>query len=74
MKRTRLDGMKITIRNAEGFFEVLLLSVAYYFVWRFGYERGVFPAYFGNGKYILAGVYGMLVIVLFSNFDGFKFG
>ena len=74
MKRTRLDGMKRTIRNAEGFFEVLLLSVAYYFVWRFGYERGVFPAYFGNGKYILAGVYGMLVIVLFSNFDGFKFG
>jgi len=74
MKRTKLDGMKRTIRNAEGFFEVLLLSVAYYFLWRYGYDEGGFPAYLGNGKYILAGVYGLLVIVLFNNFDGFKFG
>ena len=74
MKRTKLDGMKRTIRNAEGFLEVLLLSVAYYFLWRYGYDEGGFPAYLGNGKYILAGVYGLLVIVLFNNFDGFKFG
>ena len=74
MKNNKLNGMKRTIRSIEGFLEVLLLSVAYYFVWRMGYEKGVFPAYFGNGKYILAGVYGLLVIVLFTNFDGFKFG
>ncbi len=74
MKNNKLNGMKRTIRSIEGFMEVLLLSVAYYFVWRLGYERGVFPAYFGNGKYILAGVYGLLVIMLFNNFDGFKFG
>ncbi len=74
MKKNRLDGMKRTIRTAEAVLEVLLLSVSYYVVWRLGYERGVFPAYFGNGKYILAGVYAMLVIMLFNNFDGFKFG
>jgi exopolysaccharide biosynthesis polyprenyl glycosylphosphotransferase len=75
MKKTKLDGMKRTIRLIEGFLEVLTLSVAYYIVWRMGYERSDgFPAYYGNGKYVLAGVYGMLVIMVFLNFDGFKFG
>lgn len=74
MKVNKLDGVKGTIRSLEGFVEVLLLSVAYYYVWRNGYDRGVFPAYYGNGKYVLAGVYGLLVMVLFHNFDGFKFG
>ena len=75
MKKNKLDGMKRTIRFIEGFLEVLTLSVAYYIVWRMGYERSDgFPAYYGNGKYVLAGVYGMLVIMLFMNFEGFKFG
>ncbi len=75
MKKTKFDGMKRTIRVSEGFLEVLLLSVAYYFVWRYGYDRSDgFRAYLGNGKYVLAGVYAMLVIMLFLNFDGFKFG
>ncbi len=75
MKKNKFDGMKRTIRLIEGFLEVLILSVAYYIVWRLGYERSDgFPAYYGNGKYVLAGVYGLLVIVLFLNFEGFKFG
>ncbi len=75
MKKTKFDGMKRTIRLIEGFLEVLILSVAYYTVWRMGYERSDgFPAYYGNGKYVLAGVYGILVIMLFMNFEGFKFG
>ena len=75
MKRNTFDGMKRTIRVTEGLLEVLILSVAYYFVWRYGYERSDgFPAYYGNGKYVLAGVYGILVIMLFLNFEGFKFG
>jgi exopolysaccharide biosynthesis polyprenyl glycosylphosphotransferase len=75
MKKNTFDGMKRTIRITEGLLEVLALSVAYYFVWRYGYERSDgFPAYYGNGKYVLAGVYGILVIMLFLNFEGFKFG
>ena len=75
MKKNKFDGMKRTIRLIEGLLEVLILSVAYYIVWRLGYERSDgFPAYYGNGKYVLAGVYGLLVIMLFLNFEGFKFG
>ena len=34
----------------------------------------MFPAYPGMGKYVLSGVYALLVMVLFFAFDGFKFG
>lgn len=75
MKKPIFDGMKRTIRVIEGLLEVVVLSVAYYIVWRMGYDRSDgFPAYYGNGRYVLAGVYGLLVIMLFLNFEGFRFG
>lgn len=74
MKQNKLDGVKGTLRNLEGFLEALLLSVAYYFVWVYGYDASHFPVYYGVGKYLLAVIYGILVILLFNNFDGFKFG
>lgn len=74
MKIKKLDGGKSTIRAFEGVLEISLLTVVYYFFWRYGYEEGTFPAYYGNGKYVLAGVYALLIIVLFHNFDGLKLG
>ncbi len=73
-KKKQLSGAKSLIRSAEGFLEILILTLLYYFAWRRGYEANVFPAYFGNGKYVLSGVYFLLVLVLFFAFDGFKFG
>ena len=73
-KMKKLDGVKGTIRAVEGILEVLLLTVAYYFVWRIGYGTGVFPDYFGNGKYVLAGVYAALLFFLVYSYDGFEFG
>lgn len=73
-KKKQLSGAKSLIRSLEGFLEILILTFLYYFAWRRGYESNVFPAYFGNGKYVLAGVYFLLVLVLFFAFDGFKFG
>ena len=73
-KRKQISGIKSLIRSLEGFFEILILAIAYYVIWRRGYGNGLFPAYFGYGKYVLAGVYALLVRVLFSAFDGFKFG
>lgn len=73
-KRKQISGIKSLIRGLDGFLEILLLALAYYFVWRYGYEAEQFPTYFGLGKYVLAGVYALLVLVLFFAFDGFKFG
>ena len=69
-----LDGAKTSIRAIEGFVEILILTVAYYFFFRRGYGEGTFPAYLGYGKYVLSGVYALLCFVLFQNFEGFKFG
>ncbi len=73
-KKKQLSGAKSLIRSLEGFLEILILTVVYYITWRRGYENDLFPAYFGYGKYVLAGVYALLVLVLFFAFDGFKFG
>lgn len=73
-KKKQLSGVKSLIRTAEGLLEIFILACAYYFVWRQGYEATLFPTYFGYGKYVLTGVYALLVLVLFFAFDGFKFG
>ena len=73
-KKNRLENAKGILRTAESLLEVIVLTVAYYIVWRNGYEEGVFPPYQFNGKYVLMGVYALLVLVLFSNTDGFQFG
>ena len=73
-KRKQIIGLKSLIRSCEGFLEILLLAVSYYFIWRHGYQSEDFPTYNGMGKYVLAGVYAFLILVLFFAFDGFKFG
>lgn len=73
-KKRQLSGVKNLIRSLEGILEILILSLAYYITWRRSYDGDLFPAYIGYGKYVLAGVYGLLVLVLFFAFDGFKFG
>lgn len=74
IKKKDLHGAKSAIRAAEGFIEVAVLTLLYYLFWRYGYDEGIFPAYYGKGKFVLAGVYALLVLMLFFNFDGFKFG
>ncbi len=74
MNRKRLDGVKGTIRTLEGIFEVVLMALAYYAIWQYVYPKGTFPAYIGYGKYVLTGVYAILVVVLFRSLDGFQFG
>lgn len=73
-RKIQLSGAKSLIRSLEGFLEILALTIVYYITWRKGYDHNLFPAYFGYGKYVLAGVYALLVLVLFFAFDGFKFG
>ena len=68
------NGSRNMIRGIEGFFEVAVLTVIYYLVWRFAYEDVDFPQYLGNGKYVLMGVYAFLLTILFNSFDSFQFG
>ncbi len=70
------EDAKSVVRSIECIFEVAVLAVLYYFAWRhsYGYDGGPFPYYHYNGKYVLAGVYALLLILVFNNLDCFKFG
>ena len=72
--KSKLQGTKSTIRSIEGFLEVALLTVLYYFFWRRFYDPELFPSYYGGGKYVLGAVYALLTLVAYFNFDGFGFG
>lgn len=65
---------KGTVQHIESVLQVLIFSLLYYFIWRKGYDDGSFPPYFGNGKYVLAGVYAVLAYLFIRNSDGFQFG
>ena len=67
-------GSKNMIRGVEGFFEVIVLSLMYYFIWRYCYQDVHFPQYLGYGKYVLIGIYAVLLAILFNSFDSFQFG
>lgn len=65
---------KGTLQHIESIIQVLIFSLLYYFVWRKGYDDSNFPPYFGNGKYVLIGVYAVLSFLFIRNSDGFQFG
>ena len=73
-KQYRLHSAKSAIRAAEGLLELVVLALVYFLIWRQNYRPLDFPNYNGLGKYVLAGVYGLLTLFMFFNFDGFKFG
>ena len=69
----RFDDIKHTLRKLEGLFEVFVLACTYYFMWKACYRPlESFHKYYGSGKYILAGVYALLVFFLFLYCDSFK--
>ena len=72
MKR---EDTRELLRTGQSLLEVLILSFLYYYVWLKGYHAdGMFPDYYFNGKYVLMGVYGVLLYIVFLNTDCFKFG
>lgn len=74
-KASMFDDLKHSLRILEGLAEVLLLTLIYYGGWRIFYaDEGLFPAFFGNGKFVLMGVYAGLLFVVFYLCDCFKYG
>lgn len=73
-KKLDIDCSKGLVRGIEGLFEITAMSVLYYFVWRYGYSGDLFPDYMGYGKYVLSGIYGLLLTFFMFSYDGFKFG
>lgn len=71
LSRGAYEDMKGFVRVAETLLEILILTLLYYFVWMHGYTLAYF-AY--KGKYVLMGVYAVLLYIFFRNSDCTMFG
>jgi len=71
LSRGAREDMKGFVRVAETLVEIAILSLLYYYVWTVGYALPVF-AY--RGKYVLMGVYAILLYAFFQNSECTKFG
>ena len=71
LSRGAYEDTKGFLRVAETLLEVLLLTLLYYMVFKRGYE---FYAYEHKGKYVLMGVYAVLMYAFFLNSDCTMFG
>ncbi len=71
LSRGAYEDTKGFVRVAETLLEVLILTLLYYYIWQKGYNLAYF-AY--KGKYVLMGVYAVLVYVFFQNSECTMFG
>ncbi len=72
-KTQKKNSFKGFIRKSELLIELLILTLIYFWVWRFFYRGTSFP-YYGRGKYVLMGIYAMLTLVLFTMNESNRFG
>ena len=71
LSRGAYEDTKGFLRVAETLMEVLILTVIYYFFWKTGYDMYSFQY---NGKYVLMGIYAVLLYAFFQNSDCTMFG
>ena len=71
LSRGAYEDTKGFLRVAETLLEVLILTVIYYFVWKNGYD---FFSFAYMGKYVLMGLYGILLYAFFQYSDCTMFG
>ncbi|MCR5416396.1 MAG: sugar transferase [Pseudobutyrivibrio sp.] len=66
---------KNTIRKIESIIELIIMAVSYYFVWKnMIFDSDYFYPFLGRGKYVLMGIYFILMLVIIHLCEGFKYG
>ena len=73
-KKRRFDDLNNAIRKLEALIEVVLLTLMYMFFWNRFYRMFGMITYNGYGKYIIAFIYGLLLIIILNSFESFQFG
>ena len=69
------ENKRHLIKILEGLIEIILLALAYYFIWTKMYRPVMGENVFMfRGKFILMGIYALVVFVIFHLCDSFNFG
>ena len=71
ISRGAYEDTKGFVRAAETLLEVVIMTLIYYFIWRREYANGMYEY---MGKYVLMGVYAVLLYIFFQNSDCIMFG
>ena len=74
ISKRALQNTKSLLYTLESVTEVVGLTLLYHYIWRHGYPQGLFPAFYFRGKYVLMGLYAVLLAFFVMNADGFAFG
>ncbi len=70
----RIQDLKGVLRKVEGVFEVFILAVVYYLIWRITYRAEDVSFFYGNWKVVLVLIYAFMILLIFYLCDSFKFG
>ena len=73
-KKTLSSHTKGTVQRIETILEVGILTALYYLFWHYFYDGALFQKYLGSIKFLLVGLYGLLIYLFIQNSDGFQFG
>ena len=72
-KQQRFNSYKNTIRKIESIIEVAIFTILYYVMWTYAYRGEMFP-YYGRGRYIVLGIYVVLMYIILKLNRSFEFG
>ncbi len=68
------DTFKELFEKFECLVEVVLLALTYYVVWRNSYPSYLFHDFQHRGKFVLMGLYALILLLVMRMSEGFKYG
>ena len=74
LSRNAREDTKGLVRMLQTLFEILVMTLLYYAVWRAADPGGTIFGFLYKGKYVLMGVYALLLLLVFQNSDCTMFG
>ncbi len=76
LETNKIENKKVVIRRAEQLLELMILSVMFFAFWREFYSIDFFfdQQYLGRGKFVLIGLYMVIMGMTMHLDEGFRFG
>lgn len=74
LRDRRYDDLKAVLRKGEGLIEVLVFAYIYGITWARYYRDLSTFAFYGRGRFVIIGLYAFILILLFIQSEGIKFG
>ncbi len=66
--------MNDVVDKAERIAEMAVLSLVYFYCWRLQYDPDLFPPLQHRGRFVIVGIYALILIISFVWTEGFRWG